>query len=66
MIPLAAPGGMEVLIFLLLFSLPVLFVVFVVLLFRDVVGGRVAEALAELETRVAALEERLDRIEDGE
>jgi len=65
MFPLAIPGGMEVLVYLLLFSLPVLFVVFIVFLIRDVFGGDSADVSA-LESRVEALEERLERIEDDE
>jgi hypothetical protein len=62
MLPLSIPGGTEVLVFLLLFSLPVLFVVFIVLLVRDVFGGGSTDSSA-LESRVDALEERVEEIE---
>ena len=65
MFPLTIPGGTEVLVFLLLFSLPVLFVVFIVFLVRDVFGSE-SEEVSELKSRVAALEERLDQLEGGD
>jgi hypothetical protein len=67
MLPLALPGGLEILVFLLVFSLPILFVVFIVLLVRDVVGGDGVDPdkVADLEERVATLERKVDEAESG-
>ncbi|MFW5965745.1 MAG: hypothetical protein ACOCP3_03260 [Halodesulfurarchaeum sp.] len=54
MLPLAVPGGIAVLVFLLVFSVPILLVVFVVLSIRDVLGGEDvdSERVEELEDRI--------------
>jgi len=67
MFPLAIPGGPEIGIILLLFLLPVLFVVFIALLIRDLFGGESVDEsrLDELEAEIRDLQEELEMREDG-
>ena len=59
MLPLAVPGGFEIVIIVLLFLLPVLLVVFVALLVRDLFGGKQSE-----ESRIDALEAEVRDLQD--
>lgn len=67
MLPLALPGGLDVLVFLLVFSFPGVFVVFIVLVVRDVIGddGVDPDRVAQLEARVQELEEQDEEAESG-
>jgi hypothetical protein len=67
MLPLALPGGLDFLVFLLVFSFPGLFVVFIVLVVRDVIGddGVDPDRVAQLEARVQELEEQVEEAESG-
>lgn len=68
MLPLQIPGGMEIAVFMILFALPVLFVVFVVLLIRMVImnGAGSDERLDELEERVDSLEASVEEMDGRE
>jgi|APHM01.1.fsa_nt_gi hypothetical protein len=58
MLPFAVPGGMEIGIILLIFVLPLLFVIGVLMLFRDLFGSQKVK-----EDRFQALEERVADLE---
>jgi UPF0716 family protein affecting phage T7 exclusion len=63
MLPVAIPGGMEIGVILLLFVLPLLAVIGVLLLARDLFGRRRVDEsrFADLERRVRELEQEIER-----
>jgi uncharacterized membrane protein (DUF106 family) len=66
MLPLVLPGGMEIGIVVLIFILPLLFVIGIIMLIRDLFSRSDVdeEQVEALERRVRELEQQLERMDE--